>query len=120
MLGLQQAVAANSFHVPSPEVRRGNVTEALETADHVLEGGIHIGGQEHFYLETQACLVVPKGEDGEIEIFLSTQHLTSIQVFVIIEMALFYCYSLDVSTTVYLFIYYKIVLKVQHTNTYNN
>jgi len=55
------------------------VSEALKTADHVLEGGIHIGGQEHFYLETQACLVVPK-EDGEMEIFSSTQHPTSIQV----------------------------------------
>jgi len=77
---LQQAVAANSFRVPSSEICRGNVSEALAMADHVLEGGIHIGGQEHFCLETQACLVVPKGEDGEMEIFSSTQHPASIQV----------------------------------------
>jgi len=73
-------VAAKSFHLPSEEVSRGNVAEALNTAQHVLEGGIHIGGQEHFYLETQACLVLPKGEDGEMEVFSSTQHPTSIQV----------------------------------------
>jgi len=56
------------------------VSAALATADHVLEGGIYIGGQEHFYLETQACLVVPKGENGEMEIFSSTQFLSGIQV----------------------------------------
>jgi len=56
------------------------MSEAVEMAEYVLEGGIHIGGQEHFYLETQACLVVPKGEDGEMEIFSSTQHPASVQV----------------------------------------
>ena len=56
------------------------MSAALATADHVLEGGIHIGGQEHFYLETQACLVVPKGENGEMEIFSSAQFLSGIQV----------------------------------------
>ena len=80
ILHLQQAVAAKSFHLPSEEISRGNVSEALKTAQHVLDGGIHIGGQEHFYLETQACLVVPKGEDGEMEVFSATQHPTSIQV----------------------------------------
>ena len=38
-----------------------------------------IGGQEHFYLETQACLAVPKGEDGEMEIFASTQNPSNLQ-----------------------------------------
>ena len=80
ILHLQQAVAAKSFHLPSEQVSRGNVSEALKTAQHVLEGRMHIGGQEHFYLETQACLVVPTGEDGEMEIFSSTQHPASIQV----------------------------------------
>ena len=39
-----------------------------------------MGGQEHFYLETQACLVVPKGEDGELEIFASSQNPTGLQI----------------------------------------
>ena len=46
---------------------------ALGEAEHVLEGEARVGGQDHFYLETQACLVVPKGEDGEMEITSSTQ-----------------------------------------------
>uniref|UniRef100_A0A8C8A1D0 xanthine dehydrogenase n=1 Tax=Oryzias sinensis TaxID=183150 RepID=A0A8C8A1D0_9TELE len=33
---------------------------------------MHIGGQEHFYLETHVTLAVPK-EDGEMELFVSTQ-----------------------------------------------
>ena len=39
-----------------------------------------MGGQEHFYLETNACLAVPKGEDGEMELFVSTQNANETQV----------------------------------------
>lgn len=39
-----------------------------------------IGGQEHFYLETNASLVVP-GEAGSMEIFASTQNPTKTQDF---------------------------------------
>ena len=42
---------------------------------------VRIGGQEHFYLETQATIAVPKGEDGEIEVFSSCQSPTAAQVF---------------------------------------
>jgi aldehyde oxidase len=46
----------------------------------LVTGEIHIGGQEHFYMETQSMLVVPKGEDGEIDIYVSTQFPKYIQV----------------------------------------
>ena len=36
--------------------------------------------QEHFYLETQATVAVPKGEDNEMELFVSTQNPTYTQV----------------------------------------
>lgn len=39
-----------------------------------------IGGQEHFYLETNATLAVP-GEAGSMEIFASTQNPTKTQNF---------------------------------------
>ena len=38
-----------------------------------------MGGQEHFYLETQACLAVPKLEDGEMEIYASAQDPSELQ-----------------------------------------
>lgn len=31
------------------------------------------GGQEHFYLEPNAHIFVPKGEDGEMDVFSSSQ-----------------------------------------------
>lgn len=39
-----------------------------------------MGGQEHFYFETQSLIVVPKKEDDEMEIYSSTQNPTEIQV----------------------------------------
>lgn len=45
----------------------------------IVEGEIEMGGQEHFYLETQGCLVVPKIEDNEYEVYASSQAPNSIQ-----------------------------------------
>lgn len=39
-----------------------------------------MGGQEHFYMETQSMLVVPKGEDQEMDVYVSTQFPRYIQV----------------------------------------
>ncbi|KAJ2715274.1 hypothetical protein H4R19_001292 [Coemansia spiralis] len=66
-----------------PEVRRlqtGNVDAALAAADVVLEGESFCGGQEHFYLETMGSIAVPKGEDGELDIYASTQNPTEVQM----------------------------------------
>ena len=52
---------------------------AFASAQHVIEGTSRVGGQDHFYLETQACIAIPKGEDGEMEILASTQGLTDNQ-----------------------------------------
>lgn len=43
-------------------------------------GELHIGGQEHFYLETHCTIAVPKGEAGEMELFVSTQNTMKTQV----------------------------------------
>ncbi|PKU39705.1 xanthine dehydrogenase oxidase [Limosa lapponica baueri] len=44
-------------------------------------GEMYLGGQEHFYLETHCTLAVPKGEDGEMELFVSTQNPMKTQEF---------------------------------------
>ena len=56
--------------------------EAFASADHVFEGVARMGGQEHFYLETNASIVIPKSEDGEVEVFASTQNPTETQTIV--------------------------------------
>lgn len=44
-----------------------------------ITGEMHIGGQEHFYLETHVTLAVPK-EDEEMELFVSSQSPNDSQV----------------------------------------
>ena len=59
---------------------KGDVEATFSGCDHVLEGEFFMGGQEHFYLETQACIVRPSGEDGEVEVHCSSQSPSLLQV----------------------------------------
>jgi xanthine dehydrogenase/oxidase len=45
-----------------------------EKCERVFEGTTRIGGQEHFYLETNAALVIPNLEDKTFEVWSSTQN----------------------------------------------
>jgi xanthine dehydrogenase large subunit len=63
------------------KLERGDVDAGLASAKRRAKGTITIGGQEHFYLESQIAMAVP-GEDDEIYLHMSTQHPTEIQVMV--------------------------------------
>lgn len=39
-----------------------------------------MGGQEHFYMETQGLIAIPKGEASEMELFVASQHAAYTQV----------------------------------------
>jgi xanthine dehydrogenase molybdopterin binding subunit/xanthine dehydrogenase small subunit len=78
ILTLPQAVAAKSFHNEPNFIRRGNVAEALAKSPLKLSGTFELGGQEHFYLETQAAWAEP-GEDGSVSVTSSTQHPSEVQ-----------------------------------------
>uniref|UniRef100_A0A8C3PWL7 Xanthine dehydrogenase/oxidase n=1 Tax=Chrysolophus pictus TaxID=9089 RepID=A0A8C3PWL7_CHRPC len=78
---IQEAIEKQSFIKPIKRIKKGDVKKGFEESDHVLEGEMYIGGQEHFYLETHCTLAVPKGEDGEMELFVSTQNLMKTQEF---------------------------------------
>ena len=77
---IEEAVEKNSYHEHFRFINKGTATNgtcdqsSFDKADHVFSGVTRMGGQEHFYLETQACVVIPKPEDGEIEVFSSTQN----------------------------------------------
>lgn len=43
-------------------------------------GELFIGGQEHFYMETQSIRVIPSKEGQEIDIYAATQDPTYMQV----------------------------------------
>ncbi|KAK0098372.1 hypothetical protein PV326_008961 [Microctonus aethiopoides] len=79
IISIEDAIKAKSFMPGTPKsIKNGDATKALANCDHILEGEVKMGGQEHFYLETHAVLAVPKEVD-EIEIYSSTQHPTEIQ-----------------------------------------
>jgi xanthine dehydrogenase large subunit len=63
------------------KLERGDVESGLAAAKHRAKGTVTIGGQEHFYLESQIAFAIP-GEDDEIYLHMSTQHPTEIQVMV--------------------------------------
>lgn len=74
ILTIEEAIEAQSFFEPYRYIKNGDAEAAFKDADHVISGVSRMGGQEHFYLETQACLAIPKPEDGEMEIWSSTQN----------------------------------------------
>jgi len=75
---IDEAIAGGQFIGPKRTIERGDPDAALASSEHVLEGAFEIGGQEHFYLESQAARAVP-GEDGCVVIESSTQHPTETQ-----------------------------------------
>ncbi len=78
---VQEAIAAQSYHNDLQVIRRGDPDLALTQAAHRFAGEVEIGGQDHFYLETQTSWVVPDGE-GNLQVFASTQHPTETQAIV--------------------------------------
>ncbi|RPB28040.1 xanthine dehydrogenase [Terfezia boudieri ATCC MYA-4762] len=82
LFSMEEAIEAGSFFEHYRNIRRGKpIEEALAEADHVFTGVSRIGGQEHFYLETNATIAIPK-EDGEMEIISSTQNPTEVQTYI--------------------------------------
>lgn len=79
----QEAIAHNSFHECPPytnRIFRGDTKAAFESCDHVIDGEVRTGGQEHFYMETHSVRVVPSGEDGEFAVYVGDQHISAVQV----------------------------------------
>jgi len=81
ILGAKEAAALKSFHSPPHTLARGDVDAALAQAPLTLEGEFNFGGQEHFYLESQAAWAEP-GENGAVFVSSSTQHPMEIQAVV--------------------------------------
>ncbi|WP_459177329.1 xanthine dehydrogenase molybdopterin binding subunit [Ewingella americana] len=78
VLTVKQALALEHYVEAPHQHQRGDSAAALARAPHRLQGELEIGGQEHFYLETQIASVMP-GEDGAMLVYSSTQHPTEVQ-----------------------------------------
>jgi xanthine dehydrogenase/oxidase len=87
ILTIEEAIAENSFFMYGKELKKGaavdnKMSKIWAACDKIFEGTTRIGGQEHFYLETNAALIIPSREDGTMEVWSSTQNTMEIQEFV--------------------------------------
>lgn len=74
ILTIEEAIAAESYLLPVPiELSSGDVIKGLAESDHIVQGEFRMGGQNHFYMETQTTLCVPQDGD-ELKVFGSFQH----------------------------------------------
>lgn len=75
---VEQAMSHNSFLDKPLEMHTGNAENAIDSAKHYLTGNLTIGGQEHYYLESQVALAIPT-ENKELVVHSSTQNPTEVQ-----------------------------------------
>lgn len=78
VLDVVEAYRKKHFVLASHTHRIGDSASQLASAPRRLQGTLHIGGQEHFYLETQISSVMPT-EDGGMLVYTSTQNPTEVQ-----------------------------------------
>ncbi|KAL8055486.1 hypothetical protein ABFS82_04G058300 [Erythranthe guttata] len=75
VLSIKDAIECNSFH-PNTEkyMRKGDVDLCLsKQCDKIIEGEVHVGGQEHFYLEPNSTLIWTTDGGNEVHMISSTQ-----------------------------------------------
>ncbi len=78
VLTIDAAIRAESFHSGPFRIRRGDAREAIATSSYRVSGELRIGGQEHFYLETQ-CAIARLDSSGGVAVECSTQHPSETQ-----------------------------------------
>jgi xanthine dehydrogenase large subunit len=77
-VSVEQGRASGERVLPDYAFVNGDAANAIAAAPLRSSGSLHIGGQEHFYLEGQVALAVP-GEDGAMLVYSSTQHPSETQ-----------------------------------------
>lgn len=80
IISIEDAITANAFYPDTHAIVSGDLDEASEGAEVVVRGEVRLGGQDHFYLETNCALVVPS-ENGQLDVLSSTQNPTKTQNF---------------------------------------
>ena len=81
ILTVEQSIRDQRFIGPLRKIARGDVNATLARAANRLSGTFTSGGQEQFYLESQAAIAYP-GELRQMLVHSSTQNPTEIQALV--------------------------------------
>lgn len=78
VFSIEDAIQANSYH-PNAERRlnMGDVEQCFQSGqcDHIIEGEVRVGGQEHFYLEPHGTFLWTVDSGNEVHMISSTQVL---------------------------------------------
>ncbi|GIL49662.1 hypothetical protein Vafri_5944 [Volvox africanus] len=73
VMSIEEAIDVGAFYEDyTGKLECGDVDGAWALCDHVITGTYKVGGQEHFYLEPNNCLVIPH-ENDEFTLYSSTQ-----------------------------------------------
>ncbi len=78
VLTIAKAREKKQFIGPLRSIQKGDYLKALRETPNRISGTISMQGQDHFYLESQACIAYPK-EAGLIEVHSSSQHPSEVQ-----------------------------------------
>ncbi|WP_395727690.1 xanthine dehydrogenase molybdopterin binding subunit [Nakamurella sp.] len=78
LMTIAEAIAAESYQGAARTVSRGDAAAGLADSTHRFTGEFEFGGQEHFYLETNAALALVD-EAGQVFVQSSTQHPSETQ-----------------------------------------
>ncbi|ESO98488.1 hypothetical protein LOTGIDRAFT_142910 [Lottia gigantea] len=76
IISIEDAIKANSYFAKPHTRTCGDVDKAFPSCENTLEDEVYVGAQEHFYLETQSSIVVPK-ENREMDVYCSAQSPSS-------------------------------------------
>ena len=75
---IDEALKQNNLLFKPRIIKRGNPNKEIEKSKNKIKGNFTTGSQEHFYLEGQVALVIPK-EDNNYTVYSSTQHPSETQ-----------------------------------------
>lgn len=68
---IEESIKKKTF-APAGKFEKGNVKQQFPNT---LKGTVESGGQEHYYLETNACVAIPTPE--ELIVYATAQHISS-------------------------------------------
>lgn len=78
ILEIEDALEQESYTYPPQMMIKGDAEAAIASAAHTISGELRCGGQDHFYLESNVALAVPR-DDGDLDVYSSTQHPSEVQ-----------------------------------------
>ena len=78
VLEIEDALEREQYTYPPQIMTYGDPDASIAAAPRRIKGELRCGGQDHFYLESNIALAVPR-DDGDLDIYSSTQHPSEVQ-----------------------------------------